>query len=319
MKEAVQNSPLQIAVRDVGIPKPAPGQILIRVVVSGTNPKDWKLPHFKIWGNDENDPKNHGDDIAGYIEAIGEGNRPASKLYALPEAATIPLTAMTAAIGLYQRLSLPLPWKPARAAMPLVVYGGSTAVGAFTIKLARLSNIHPIIAVAGNGIPFVETLIDRAKGDIIIDYRGEGGTLSDRIRNAVGLQPILHAYDAVGDKRSLQEIASVMAKGGTINTVQPVDKPETIPGWVDTVVTMVGTVHPGSRLADPAHDDAEFGYVLFRFFGRGLQKGRFTGHPFKVINGGLNGLETALKALKAGKASAVKYVVKIEETDGVGI
>lgn len=203
--------------------------------------------------------------------------------------------------------------------MPLVVYGGSTAVGAFTIKLARLSNIHSIVAVAGNGIPFVETLIDRAKGDIIIDYRGEGGTLSNRIRNAVGLQPILHAYDAVGDKRSLQEIASVMAKGGTINTVQPVDKPETIPGWVVTVVTMVGTVHPGSRLADPAHDDAEFGYVLFRFFGRGLQKGRFTGHPFKVINGGLNGLETALKALKAGKASAVKYVVKIEETDGVGI
>lgn len=91
MKEAVQHSPLQIAVRDVGIPKPAPGQILIRVVVSGTNPKDWKLPHFKIWGNDENDPKNHGDDIAGYIEAIGEGViefRPGERVAAFHEMAS---------------------------------------------------------------------------------------------------------------------------------------------------------------------------------------------------------------------------------------
>lgn len=29
------------------------------------------------------------------------------------EAATIPLAGMTAALGLYQRLNLPLPWRPA--------------------------------------------------------------------------------------------------------------------------------------------------------------------------------------------------------------
>lgn len=43
--------------------------------------------------------------------------------------------------------------------------------GSYTIKLASNSNVHPIIAVAGKGSHYVETLIDRSKGDTIIDYR----------------------------------------------------------------------------------------------------------------------------------------------------
>ncbi len=53
---------------------------------------------------------------------------------------------MTAAIALYQQHKLPLPWLPAKENIPLVVYGGSTAVGAFAIKLAKLSKISPIIS-----------------------------------------------------------------------------------------------------------------------------------------------------------------------------
>jgi NADPH2:quinone reductase len=39
-------------------------------------------------------------------------------------------------------------------------------------------------------------------------------------------------------------------------------------------------------------------------------------HPFRVVEGGLDGLEKALKNLKDGKASVVKYVFGIEETEG---
>jgi len=35
---------------------------------------------------------------------------------------------MTAAVGLYQRLGLPEPWKPATSPIPLIVYGASGAV-----------------------------------------------------------------------------------------------------------------------------------------------------------------------------------------------
>lgn len=37
---------LEVQLKDLPIPKPEPGQILIQVVVSGTNPKDWKYPLF---------------------------------------------------------------------------------------------------------------------------------------------------------------------------------------------------------------------------------------------------------------------------------
>ena len=70
MKETTINSKVETTVRDVPIPTVKPGYVLIHVVVSGTNPKDWKVPE---WVPTDNDPKNHGDDIAGYIEAVGEG------------------------------------------------------------------------------------------------------------------------------------------------------------------------------------------------------------------------------------------------------
>ena len=67
------------------------------------------------------------------------------------DAATVPLTALTAADALYRRLALPQPWLPAAAAtkIPLLIYGASTSVGYFALQFAIRSNIHPILAVAG--------------------------------------------------------------------------------------------------------------------------------------------------------------------------
>lgn len=40
MKEAIVDKIVSVIIRDVDIPTPEPGQVLIRVVVSGTNPKE---------------------------------------------------------------------------------------------------------------------------------------------------------------------------------------------------------------------------------------------------------------------------------------
>lgn len=61
----------------------------------------------------------------------------------------------------------------------------------------------------------------------------------------------------------------------------------------------------------------EFAMAFFRYFARGLQKGYLKGHPYKVVQGGLGGVQQALQDLKDGKASAVKYVFRIEDTEGV--
>ncbi|KAL4733826.1 GroES-like protein [Aspergillus similis] len=307
---------ISVTIRDTDIPVPEAGQVLIRVVVSGTNPKDWKLP---LWWPTDGTPTNQGDDIAGYIEAVGEGVMgfhkgdrvaafhqvmkphgsyaeyaiaPGYTTFHIPaktsfeEAATIPLAAMTAALGLYQRLKMLLPWNPTTEPLPFIVYGGATAVGAFAIKFAQLSNIHPLITVAGKGSPFVETLIDREKGDTIIDYREGDEVVRAKIKEALGGRSIHYADD-----------------------YRP-------PEGVIMGQIIAGSVHMPPA-AGKTVEDNEFGAALFHFISRGLAQGWFSGHPYEVRPGGLAGLEEALQDLRAGKASAIKYVVRIGETEGV--
>lgn len=84
MKEAIVLKTGEVVVSDVEVPVPAPGQVLIKCVVSGTNPKDWKYPE---WIPDR-EQTNQGDDIAGYVEAVGEGVlnfRPGDKVAAFHE------------------------------------------------------------------------------------------------------------------------------------------------------------------------------------------------------------------------------------------
>lgn len=220
---------------------------------------------------------------------------------------------MTSALGLFQRLSLPVPWHPATEALPLVVYGGASAVGAFAIKLAQLSNIHPIIAVAGKGAPFVETLIDRSKGDTIIDYREGDNAVREKVRSSAGGLPIHHAFDAVSEKGSYQNLGEALTAPAKITVVLPGKDYSDLPKGVEAITTNVGAVHqspePGQTVGD-----IEFGAAFFAFFGRGLAQGWFTGHPVEVRPRGLAGLEGALTDLREGKASAVKYVVRVGDT-----
>jgi NADPH2:quinone reductase len=194
--------------------------------------------------------------------------------------------------------------------------------GAYAIKLAQLSNIHPIIAVAGRAQGFVEKLIDRSKGDTIIDYRKGDSAVVSGIQDALkktGVTEVKYAFDAVSEHNSFQNISQVLAKQGSkITLVLPGKDYSAIPEYIEKSTTAVGSVH-----MNPPEDKVkvgikiggrEFGYVFFRLFSRGLQEGWFTAHPHEVIPGGLNGVEKGLSNLKGGVNSATKYVFKIEDT-----
>ncbi|KAL4893911.1 chaperonin 10-like protein [Aspergillus ambiguus] len=340
MKEALIAAGPSVTITDTPIPAPEPDQVLIQVIVSGTNPKDWKVPQ---WANVT---LNQGDDIAGIVKSVGAnvtefkpGDRVAAfhqmlqpggsyaeyaiswqhttfhipKDVSFEEAATIPLAAMTSAVAMYQHLRLPVPWQPATTRQPLVIYGGASAIGAYAIQLARRSNIHPIITVAGRGIPFVEGLIDRSQGDAVIDYRQGDDAVVSGIRAALaaaGHSELKAAYDAVSEKGSYVNLSRVMAPGGKIALILPGKKYPEIPESLEKMVVSVGAVHGTPQ-------DQDFGYVFFRLIAKGLREGWFKPHPHVVVPGGLGGLQQALTNLKEGKASAVKYVVRIAETEGV--
>jgi len=335
MKDAIVHPDGPVTIIDSPIPEPGPDQVLIQVVVSGSNPKDWKVP---LWTKKS---ANSGDDIAGIVHSVGEnvvefkpGDRVASfhemqaaggsfaeyalgwqhstfhipKKTSFEEAATIPLAVMTAAIGLHVRLGLPEPWLATKSPIPLVVYGGSSAVGAFALKLAAHANIHPLIAVAGAGSSYVETLIDRSKGDTIIDYRKGDDAVVSGIKEALKGQKLSYAFDAVSEKGSYINISKVLDPHGSITLVLPGKEYPEIPKTAKQSLTSVGSAHGA---------DKDFAFIYFRFLARGLQEGWFKGHPPEVRPGGLGGIEQALKDLKEGKASAVKYVFRIAETKGV--
>lgn len=233
---------------------------------------------------------------------------------------------MTAAFGLFQRLFLPPPWHPTLTPIPVIIYGAASAVGSYAIQLAQQANIHPLICVAGRGIPHVESLIDKSKGDVILDYREGDEKLVQNLKTAVEKAggKVEYAFDAVSDHGSYINICEVLDhKTGKITLVLPGKEYKEIPSTVEKSTTTVGAAQIGTD-SDPWQKktgaitgNEEFALAFFRYFGRGLQKGFFKGHPYEVVPGGLAGVQGALQNLKDGKASAVKYVFRLEDTEGV--
>lgn len=151
-------------------------------------------------------------------------------------------------------------------------------------------------------------MIDRSKGDTIIDYRSGNDAVSDGIRNALKGQKLEYAYDAVSEKGSYQNICKVLEPKGKITLVLPGLQYPEIPESVQKTITKVGDVHGNKK---------DLGFVFSRFITRGLEEGWFKPQPQEVIPGGLDGVQEGLGKLKDGTASAVKYVFKIADTPGL--
>ena len=224
---------------------------------------------------------------------------------------------MTAAVGLYanDRLNLPQPTAPATVPIPLVVYGGSSAVGTYVIQLAKRSNIHPIIAIAGRAQGHVTKLLEASKGDVVIDYRKGDEAIVQGIKAALKGQKLEYAFDATAEHNSWVNICRVLDhETGKITLVLPpmddmAGKHKDIPESIDQSMTVVGDVHG---------PQSDVGYLFSRYFTKGLEEGWFRGQKQEECPGGLEGIEGALKRLKDGSASATKFVFKIADTPGAG-
>lgn len=223
------------------------------------------------------------------------------------EAAAIPLAALTAAVGLFRHLALPQPWgSPTTKPTPLVIYGAASAVGIYAVQLASRAGIHPLICVAGNSQDHVKSFLDESKGDTVIDYRAGDDAVVKGIKEAAKGVELLYAYDAVSEKGSDVNLTKALSPGAVFTTVLPTKSEENQPEGIAVKRTMVGSVHA---------EDNDLGFVYMRYFAKGLKEGWFKGQRQEVVPGGLGGIQTGLEKLKAGKANAVKYVFRIEDTE----
>jgi NADPH:quinone reductase-like Zn-dependent oxidoreductase len=215
---------------DVDQPKPAAGEVLVRVRATSVNPYDWHFirgePRFArlMPGMGLRRPRYDvlGCDMAGTVEAVGEGVtrfHPGDDVYALlpaggfaeyvtaPEgllaampanlsheqAAAVPMAALTALISLRDNGRI-------EAGQRVLVNGASGGVGTFAVQLARAYGAD-VVGVCGKG----NVDLVRSLGAEAVDYTSEDFTRQDR------------RYDIVVDisgRRSVVACRRVLAPGG---------------------------------------------------------------------------------------------------------
>lgn len=360
-----ENQNFKTQLEDVPVPYSdlKPHDVLIKVNVAGSNPKDYKHPLPAYFNN----KLNQGDDCAGTIAAVGSavkvfkvGERvagfhqmdspngtyaefaicPEQTVFRIPdpmsdeEAATLPLAIFTAAVGLYSNLGLPAPWDrsddeaASTEKIPLVVNAASSAVGAFAIKLAKLNaRISPIIATAGSSKGFVKTL----GADAIVDYRSS--SVAEEIKEAASGVPIRNVFDAANSVASVKYLSDVLEKGGRYCCTQPLGANsaygqdnsmermlKAADVWFEQI--WVGDVHGMKKLFAPAERQRPngiiFGGIMSRVIETAAADGRLTGHPYQLVEGGLEGIQAALEELRDRKYSGnVKFVTRIGGTPGL--
>ncbi|KAL6797123.1 hypothetical protein J3E68DRAFT_426638 [Trichoderma sp. SZMC 28012] len=113
---------------------------------------------------------------------------------------------------------------PAEDSTPLVIYGAASSVGAFAVKLASISNIHSVYAIAGRGTELVESLLDSPKGDRVIDYRKGPDFVT------VEIQRLAPKFEYALDAIIIPDTTSVMVKlvdpvKGRLSMVLPQELP----------------------------------------------------------------------------------------------
>ena len=362
MKLATINPDLTVTFEhDVVVPTPDDFEVVIKAETAAINPTDWKAALRKT-APDHQAP---GKDFAGVVHSIGSkvfqfkpGDRvgafnitsgyaeysigPSSTTFKLPdhvsfeEAASLGLPYYTAALGLFKDMHAPAPWSPARPSdyNPLLVYGASSAVGAYVVKLAALANIHPIIAIAGAAAnDTIADIIRPELGDVIIDYREHemSNSLITAIKTAASHSgTVKYAYDVIGTEHTINNIIAHVLDPelSSLAYAVPISFTPQVPEKTSVSLTWApGLFKPLPQYASQQQSNAETGpngknnegsrahtSVASRYLEFALGEGLIKSHPFKVLPNGLSSLQGCLQDLKEGRNKSLKYVMRIGET-----
>ena len=233
------------------------------------------------------------------------------------------MPALTAAFSLFYVLELPHSWqKPPTNQIPLIVYGASSAVGAYAIKLAIAAQIHPIIAIGSSNSEFLVGDLKPKEGDALLDYKSyaDPEALVKDIKSALedaGIEGgrAMHALDAISLPGTFDDIVSRaiageprMGKKPKMAVVLPGADYGSADPSVEVCETYCGLAHQGGDVGK------RFSMVHARLFTLGLSEGWFSAHPYEVRQG-LESLQGALEDHKAGRVRAKKVLLRITDDE----
>ena len=204
--------------RDVQRPSPGPGELLVRVLASGTNPVDAKVRAAGSWAG-ISFPAVIGYDASGVVEAVGPGAgtfRPGDEVYFTPEifgnvqgtyaeytivqaaivapkpkslthveAAAVPLAGGTAYEAIVRRLQV-------RPGETVLIHGGAGGVGTFAVQIAKAAGARVIATASAANLDTLREL----GADAAIDYhRYDPFEAALQATDGVGVDAV---FDTVG-------------------------------------------------------------------------------------------------------------------------
>ena len=219
------------------------------------------------------------------------------------EGSVIPLAFDTAAVGLYSPVSdgflgLPLPsFTPSSSGKTIVIWGGSSSVGALAIQLAASSGVKVVAVASKRNFDFCKNL----GASEVLDYNNKDSIVDDVVSavKKVG-GTFAGVYDAISiQDQSYDFTAPIVEKlgGGSLATVLPPPGQDKLPGNVKA-----GNVFGVSEMTHQMWAD---------FIPKALASGQLKCVPEPLIVG--KGLESVQKGLDKNKegVSAKKVVIEL--------
>jgi len=211
-----------LAVRELPVPKPGAGEVLIKVRAAGVNPVDWKAAGTRTG-------QVPGTDVSGVIDTLGDGVSgwkvgeqvlgfarqsgsyaeyaviPVSSLARKPkalsfeEAAGVPIAAETAYRALHEAGGI-------KSGQTVLIHGAAGGVGSAAVQIAKAAGARVIGTASANNLEFLKSI----GADQVIDYTAQ--KFEDVGKN---VDLVLNTANAETTARSI----AIVREGGVLVTI----------------------------------------------------------------------------------------------------
>jgi NADPH:quinone reductase-like Zn-dependent oxidoreductase len=211
-----------LSVRELPVPKPGAGEVLIKVRAAGVNPVDWKTAAGRV-------DLVPGTDVSGVIDTLGEGVSgwnigepvlgfarqsgsyaeyalvPVNSLARKPKsmtfeaAAGVPIAGETAYRALHETGGI----KPGQT---VLIHGAAGGVGSAAVQIAKAAGARVIGTASANNLEFLKSI----GADQVIDYRTQ--KFEDLVKN---VDLVLNTANAETNARSI----GVVREGGILVSI----------------------------------------------------------------------------------------------------
>ncbi|RSL95706.1 hypothetical protein CDV31_013764 [Fusarium ambrosium] len=226
-----------------------------------------------------------------------------------PQASSVPLAANTAWLALFSGDCLALSRDSSAKKTPLLIWGGSSAVGIFAIQMAKLYGIEVVTTCS----PQKFELAKNSGATHVFDYNDP--EVASKIKAAV--PDLQHVFDTIGNATSSATAAeAISGPGGVLCTVRPGKaNTENVPSTVKVTDVFVFTAFPTEHsYRGKAHwpvkmEDHKLSSELHGQLESLLGNGSLKPIPIRIL-GQLSPstVEGAMKANREGRVSREKLV-----------